>query len=136
MDKKIILWSTDHKTGIEWQDYQHREFLKLTNRTFDMFYEQKGRIDIDLTVDFMEQYAKNHFGIEERYMTLLEYPDKNDHKTMHLQFKAFINDIRATASDSIMESARICNKLNNWFVEHIKVVDKDLGRFLRGKSQL
>lgn len=136
MEKKIILWSDDLKTGIEWQDYQHREFLKLTNQIFDMFYERKGRIDIDLTVNFMEQYAQNHFGIEERYMTLLDYPARNGHKTMHLQFKAFINDIRTTPTDSVMESARICNKLNNWFVEHIKVVDKELGAFLKGKSQL
>lgn len=135
MEKKIILWTEALKTGIEWQDYQHREFLKMTNDLFESFYENKGQIDFEKTITQLERYGRDHFRIEERYMHLFDYPDLNQHIDEHQEFRRFTDDIRSTASTSILEAGRICNKLNNWFAEHIEVVDKKLGKFLREQDQ-
>jgi hemerythrin len=135
MKKKIILWTEALQTGIEWQDFQHQEFLEMTNRVFDMFYENKGYIDIDATIDRLEQYVRNHFTLEERYMARFDYPDQADHLKQHEAFKAFIEDAKARSKDSVLEAGRICNKLNNWFAEHIKSVDIQLGAFLREHNQ-
>ena len=123
MEKKTILWSEELKTGIEWQDHQHREFLKMTNDLFKTFYEQKGHIDIESTIIFLERHAKEHFRIEERYMLVFDYPEITQHINEHTEFKKFIDDIRSAASTSVLEAGRICYKLSNWFTEHVKIVD-------------
>ncbi|MBU2510876.1 bacteriohemerythrin [bacterium] len=135
LEKKVIVWTEELSTGIEWQDFQHKEFLELTNSVFDSFYENKGKIDFEKTIDELERYAKQHFSIEDRYMALFEFPGTKDHQKQHEEFWAFIEDIKIASKRNILEAGRICNKLNNWFVDHIKVVDKKLGRFLQVKSQ-
>lgn len=135
MDKKTIKWTEDLKTGIEWQDHQHREFLNMTNALFESFYENKGYIDIEQTIAFLEQYAKNHFCIEERYMVLFEFPEREDHIGEHGEFRRFIDDIRSHAKSSVLEAGRICQKLSEWFTHHVEVVDKKLGTFLREQHQ-
>lgn len=135
LEKKIIIWSEELSTGIEWQDFQHREFLSLTNIVFDSFYHNKGQIDFEKTIEEMENYAKNHFALEERYMSIFEYPGLGGHEKQHEEFRGFVKDIKSASKHNVLEAGRICNKLNNWFVEHIKIVDKKLGRFLQIKSQ-
>ncbi|MCP4757038.1 MAG: hemerythrin family protein [Proteobacteria bacterium] len=135
MERKVILWTQELVTGIAWQDYQHREFLKTTNHLLDTFYREKGHIDIEATLIYLDRYAKDHFSIEERYMEVFDYPGLKDHKSKHRVFKDFVDEMKTVASDKVMDAARICNKLNTWFVDHIKTVDKELGRFLQEHAQ-
>lgn len=135
MEKKTIQWTEELKTGIEWQDHQHREFLNMTNAVFKAFYENRGHIDIANTIGFLERHAKDHFGIEERYMVIFNYPESEQHIREHKEFRVFIDDIRSAASSSVLEAGRICFKLSTWFAEHVKIVDKKLGDFLLQHSQ-
>ncbi len=135
LEKKIIIWSDELSTGIEWQDFQHQTFLDMTNSVFNAFYENKGQIDFEKIIEELETYARNHFSIEDRYMEIFDYPGKEGHLNQHHEFWKFIDDIKIASGRNILEAGRICNKLNNWFVEHIKLVDKKLGRFLLAKSQ-
>ncbi len=135
MKKKIIVWTEELSTGIEWQDIQHKEFLELTNSVFDLFYENRGKIDFDKTINELERYAKHHFSHEDRYMELFEFPGLDGHLKQHKEFWLFIEDIKLASNRNVLEAGRICNKLNTWILEHIKVVDKKLGRFLQVKSQ-
>jgi hemerythrin len=135
MEKKIILWTEALQTGIEWQDYQHREFLDMTNRIFEFFYNNQGHIDIAGTVEYLERYVRDHFAIEERYMRRFNYPKSREHLKQHEAFEGFIEDIKSRAKDSVLEAGRICNKLNHWFAGHIKGEDTQLGAFLREQGQ-
>ncbi len=136
LEKKIIIWTDELSTGILWQDLQHMEFLSMTNQVFDSFYENKGKIDFDKTIFELEWYAKHHFAIEDKYMEVLEFDGIKGHRDQHDAFWGFIDDIRNASSRNVLEAGRVCNKLNNWFVEHIKIIDKKLGRFLQVKSQI
>ncbi len=135
MEKKIILWTEELATGIAWQDIQHREFLKFTNALFDEFYANKGYLELESSLQKMELYTRDHFKTEERYMDLFQYPESDAHKSQHQDFRQFIVDMKAVESNSTLEGARLCNKLNNWFVDHIKIIDQALGKFLAEKEQ-
>lgn len=135
MEKKIILWTPDLSTGISWQDYQHQEFLKFTNNLFDDFYANKGYVDIQPAVLHLEKYARDHFRIEERYMKLFQFPETEAHLTQHKAFREFVKNMKEIDENSALEGARLCNKLNNWFIEHIRETDQALGRFLEEQGQ-
>ena len=135
MEKKIILWTSDLATGITWQDYQHLEFLRFTNNLFDDFYSNKGAVEIDAAVLYLERYAKDHFNIEERYMNQFKYAASTEHKAEHRAFQEFINNMKDIDQASTLEGARLCNKLNNWFVNHIQKIDTALGEFLKQQGQ-
>lgn len=135
MESKIILWTEDLSTGIIWQDYQHREFLNITNELIKTFFEKKGRIEIDKTLVYLDKYAINHLVTEELYMKKLVYPNFDAHFAQHQIFRSFVDEMKEVATNKVSEGARICNKLNNWFVEHIKVTDTKLGAFLSTNSQ-
>ncbi len=135
LEKKIIIWTEELSTGIAWQDFQHKEFLQMTNALFDSFYSNAGKIDFDKTIEQMENYARDHFSIEEIYMEMFGYQGTKGHLEQHESFRAFIEDIKSVSNKNILEAGRICNKLNNWLVDHIKIVDKKFGRFLQVKDQ-
>jgi hemerythrin len=135
LEKKIIIWSDELSTGIEWQDYQHKMFLAMANSVFNSFYENRGKIDFEKTIEELESYAKGHFSIEDRYMELFDFPGKDEHLDQHQAFWEFIDDIKVASKRNVLEAGRVCNKLSNWVVEHILGVDKKLGEFLQTKSQ-
>ncbi len=135
MEKKIILWTKELATGIAWQDFQHRQFLTFTNALFDDFFKNKGLIDLEPSIVYMERYAKEHFSLEEQYMDMLKYPETKEHKEQHSDFREFVESLKQLERNTTVEGARLCNKINNWFAEHIRVTDKDLGAFLNDQGQ-
>lgn len=135
MEKKIILWTPDLSTDIAWQDFQHQEFLKFTNDLFDDFYTKKGQLELDKAVAGLQQYARDHFRIEERYMNLFDYPERELHKEQHQTFRNFTKQLSVLERHNTVEGARLCNMLNQWFTEHIKGSDLALGRFLQEQGQ-
>ena len=90
---------------------------------------------MDPSIRYLETYARSHLGIEERYMDLFAYPETAAHKVQHQVFREFIEDLKKTERSSTLEGARLCNKLNNWFTEHIRTIDQTLGLFLKAQGQ-
>jgi len=98
-------------------------------------YTCVNRIGMDPSIRYLETYARSHLGIEERYMDLFAYPETAAHKVQHQVFREFIEDLKKTERSSTLEGARLCNKLNNWFTEHIRTIDQTLGLFLKAQGQ-
>ena len=106
-----------------------------TNELITTFFKNKGHIEIDRALDYLDKYSINHLVTEELYMEKLDYPHFDAHLAQHEMFRGFIDEMKEYSTNKVTESARLCNKLNNWFVEHIKVTDIQLGEFLRVNSQ-
>jgi len=129
---KSILWTEELATGLAWQDFQHQKFLRLIDNILQSFYEKKGRLDIEEEVKKLLNYVDEHFGLEEKYMTITNYPGTKAHKKLHLEFHQFLLDLDSN-DNSVMESARLCNRLSMWFVNHIKTIDVELAEYLKSQ---
>jgi hemerythrin len=130
-----IEWTPDMSVGIGEIDAQHREFIRLIAgmpEKMSAGYDTKSAVEL---VAFLEGYADRHFTTEENYMSVYSYPALGAHKVLHDKFRAEIKLMREKAEKE--EAARaildINRRIYNWFVEHIKVTDKKLGEFLKGK---
>jgi hemerythrin len=133
----MIEWTPDLSVGIGEIDSQHREFIRLITvmpKELDAGYDAKKAAELIL---FLEGYADRHFKTEEMFMSVYSYPQVEAHRALHDKFRAEIALMREKAEKE--EAGGVILEINRriygWFVEHIKVTDKKLGDFLKGKMR-
>lgn len=69
-------------------------------------------------------------------MEVYQYPGMEQHLKEHAEFAAKLGRIKETFntnSAKLVSAIKLCVDLNEWFVNHIKTYDKELGAFLKPK---
>ncbi len=125
-----------YKTGLLWQDLQHKEWISLLNelkvakkkkRDNEMFYE---------AVSFLVMYVTQHFGIEETYMKRYDYPEEKFHAEEHrlciLQLKDFREKYREYSDEAFI---KLVESMSGWVYSHIMENDQKLGTFILEREQ-
>jgi hemerythrin len=136
-----VEWTQDLATGVEWQDNQHKELFARINNLTEAMKAGRGRYEVGKVLKFLEDYVISHFGEEEKYMNILNYPDNIPHKMEHTKFKNIFSDLKkqiesseeSIASLSIL-TIKVNQALDDWLKNHIGKVDKSLGAFLKTKK--
>lgn len=129
----MIEWNEQFKTGSDALDQQHRilisninhleTFLSDTNPT-----RQSLAFMIHL-VDFLESYAKSHFGEEEECMLRHGCPAHAKNKAEHDVFITFIAEFRNSIQHKGLrpeEFKTLHERMSRWIQEHILKVDSRL----------
>jgi hemerythrin len=76
-------WSDYYNIGVDSIDGQHRELFRRFNRVCDAVWDGQGRESIGHFLNFLAQYAQEHFGNEETYMHKHGFPAYHAHKKAH-----------------------------------------------------
>lgn len=132
-----VKWTQDLSVGYPEIDNQHIELFVRINNLLEAMTKGRGKEEIGKTIAFLEEYVVEHFGVEQRYMQKLAYPDHLDHKEQH---RRFVNEFAALKNQFETEGAssvlviNIQRKVVDWLREHIGKVDKSLGAFLIAKQ--
>jgi len=131
-----ITWTPDLAVNVEKIDLQHRELIKRFNELGEAVWDGKGKQAIGDTLRFLADYTVEHFRDEEALMLAYGYPDYAGHKKIHEDFvgevKAFIKEFENKDVQSAMVVS-IVGKLGDWTRNHIRVMDKEVGAFIRAK---
>lgn len=101
-----IEWTQNLAVGVTEIDNQHKELFKRVNQYLEAMMERRGKEEIGKVIKFLENYVVTHFGTEERYMELHNYPDQRLHKEQHAAFIKTFNDIRAIATKTAQVSTQ------------------------------
>ncbi len=131
-----LKWTESLSTGVDELDKQHKELFERFNAFLAAMAPDKRQKEMDETLTFLEEYVLEHFGNEESYMEHYDYPKSESHKSLHAEFKGKLKEIRekfnseGTGLGLMVETNRF---LSNWLVNHICLVDKELGDFLSDK---
>ena len=133
MENAKIVWTKELGTGINLIDKQHKQFFKLVNKLLDSSIEENdSKILFDSFV-FLKYYILEHFGVEEASMLEYKYPLFEHHKFRHQYFRDEINKLELSFKANTPPH-EVAIKLNylvvNWFMNHIKIEDKKLCRYL------
>ncbi|HWS16227.1 MAG TPA: bacteriohemerythrin [Candidatus Methylomirabilis sp.] len=129
-------WTERWSVGVDTIDAQHRELFAAINSLLQEEANAAPR-EVVKVLDYLEDYVKNHFGLEELYMRRLSYPGFPFHKGEHV---AFINDYYDLRDEYDKNGAtpeladKMGRYMGGWLVNHIGEVDKALGGFLRDKG--
>lgn len=131
-----IEWSDEFLVGVEIIDNQHKELFARVNSLMDAMWEGKGKREVEGFLIFLGDYVLKHFGEEESYMTMYNYPGYLAHKEIHDKFVSDFSGLKERFLAGHMTSSLAVGVLNDvcdWLRNHVKKVDKQLGAFLKEK---
>ena len=130
---KNVTWNKSLLVGVPTIDEQHKTLIQRLNGVNQAVSVRQGGREVLKSLDFMEEYAELHFTTEEALMKEHAYPGQAAHLVQHGEFKKAVSaihqDILEEGATSEIADA-IQKLLVNWFVNHIKTVDRKLGKFM------
>jgi hemerythrin len=130
-------WRGEFELGIGIVDSQHRELLRHMNALAGRLRAGDGGGATGL-LDFLGQYAVEHFGTEERLMAEHGYPFGAGHVVEHRNFVAFYERLRGEILSGELEQLFLVFRaqvfLLDWFATHSTGTDRHLTRWLRARG--
>ncbi|MFC1981756.1 bacteriohemerythrin [Chloroflexota bacterium] len=64
----LIDWSDDYLIDIDVIDKQHQEFFARVHRLYENYLASEGEKDVQEILDFLKNYAIEHFQAEEAFV--------------------------------------------------------------------
>lgn len=125
-----------YKTGVLWQDLQHKELIGLLERLSNPNPQDSSPSIYTYSVAFLVMYTSQHFSLEEGYMEAYTYPDRELHQSLHKEFLVRLKEFRSKYPSYSPEAADILLKnILNWILNHILENDQKLGEFIIEKEK-
>ncbi len=129
-------FETKYKTGVLWQDLQHKELITLFKKLSDQDLMSSDPGLYTYTVGFLVMYASQHLSLEEGYMKEYNYTDREHHINTHKKFIKKIKDFRKEYKSYTPEAATtLLENIRDWILDHIIENDKKLGAFIVQKEK-
>jgi hemerythrin-like metal-binding protein len=129
----MIPWDPALETGIVEIDDQHQLLFRKAGFVLDAVAAGQGPFEVGRALDFLLDYAAEHFGTEERYMRLSGYPELEAHIQAH---QALTERLKTCADAFAAQGATaalvtdIEALVRGWLSEHIRKNDRRLATFL------
>ncbi|WP_423229824.1 bacteriohemerythrin [Clostridium aceticum] len=131
------MWKEKYKIGVPIVDQQHEELFKRVS-DFIHTVQKKGvweeKIDkVKETMVFMQEYVVVHFDDEEMYQEKIQYPDLDEHKQKHIQFKEAVgNYVKRFNEEGYSEELvqEFSGKLVAWLIMHVAAMDQKIGEYV------
>jgi hemerythrin len=133
---EVFRWNDSYSLGDERVDSQHRCLFDLVNDVVRSCDYGADKEKLKGTLEFMVNYAVQHFDDEEDLQVQCNFPEYEQHKKMHDDFKITVVDLVERFHES-GSSSRLSSDVNRlvvrWLLNHIMVEDKKIVRHLQGK---
>lgn len=130
----IYEWDEKLETGNEEIDNQHKQLIGMLNHLIIAHEEKKGPQELDRALHFLTAYTVLHFQDEEDLQKQYDYPEYEQHRSIHNDFKFVVKDLTDQLSqegytDALME--KTINIISGWLLNHIKGDDLKLAEYIR-----
>jgi hemerythrin len=131
------VWDKSLETGNLKIDSQHKELIAALNNFIRTCKTGRGKEELKKSLDFLNNYTIKHFFDEEQLQQQYKYPDFENHKTYHNEFKKAIRDLSVAmimkgASETLVNDVQ--HTIGDWLVNHIKVQDVKVAVHIKNHS--
>lgn len=126
----IRTWNESLKIGIPLLDCQHEQLLDQIDRLLLAIETDKSESELLSILSFLKMYVHTHFNYEESCMNLYQCPVACQNQKAHQKFLNTLADINQAVDEKQPFSPlarKIKQELLDWFVNHIKTIDIQLG---------
>jgi hemerythrin len=114
--------------GVSELDEQHKQLFSLINELFEATETEWNSRAVLHAIEAMRDYALFHFKAEEKHMSECGYPDLENHKKVHEQFRGKIEELCSERKGRAGETfTHIIEYLYKWMTDHIISMDKQYG---------
>ena len=103
----------------------------MLNDAFNLIKENKKKEAQLLFSDTLAKYVNEHFHNEEKFMEQIVFPELEDHRRVHANFKKTFLKLKAEIESSHEENncRRIFTDTFTWIINHIGKTDKKFADF-------
>jgi hemerythrin-like metal-binding protein len=127
-----LVWDKRYAVGVDRIDYEHETLFNNYNVFVQSTQNTGDETAVKFGIDLLSNYAANHFANEESVMCAANFPDFRAH---HLEHEYFLAELarmkRAFAAGEPVYEA-LCTFYRTWLINHIRLKDKKLSRFVYG----
>ncbi|MGD0584886.1 MAG: bacteriohemerythrin [Oryzomonas sp.] len=129
-----VEWQDYLSVGVEEIDRQHRLLLDKYNAFFTAYSEGRADEEVIRLLGFLEEYVATHFADEESLQQRIGFPDFQRHRNQHLELTRKVAELKerletkGAASDLVASTGLL---MTGWLIEHISVMDRAIGRFMK-----
>ena len=121
----IIQWSDEYSVNNFLLDAQHKKLISIINRLHTSMEEGKSKAVLEMTLDDLITYTRDHFNTEERMMMNANYPGLKEHKLLHEKLTQKVVGFQKKFREGESSiSTDLMTFLRDWLVNHIEGTDK------------
>ena len=130
-----IVWTSDFSVSDERMDSQHQMLVKMINELIDNEDAGVRSEFVSVLLSKMTDYALEHLRCEEKLLEEVKYPQLDDHKKLHKEYRLTIAKFcTVTASGKVEVTPALLSYLSSWWTDHILVEDKKYSHYITAKS--
>ena len=126
---QFIEWSDNLLTGVQECDLQHKKLINLFNALYQAVRLGVDKKAIDEAFQTLLSYFDRHFELEEKLMEEKGYPELEQHRNEHQEFKNRIEEMMKEYQAGDLNMLEILKFLKTWWLNHILVTDKSILHF-------
>ncbi len=134
----MFKWKPEYAVGIAEIDRQHQELFRMAEEIYDLVVDVDGDVQMNQVQDLLaalKQYADEHFDLEESLMVRYEYPDLEDHRLKHQEFRTQLAELSVmhesqSAKQMVTELIKF---VTQWIFKHVCTEDIIYAPYLRAK---
>ncbi|MDR0324183.1 MAG: bacteriohemerythrin [Treponema sp.] len=131
------VWDKSFSLGYHKIDEQHRQLFNALNNLVKAC-NLDIREDFDKYIAFLGNYTEKHFADEEEIQKSCGYPDFENHKKIHDDFKLAVGNFSSQwlalgPTETVL--SEIHTHVGGWLINHIKAQDVKIGTFIRNKTK-
>lgn len=119
-----VKWSNAYSVGVEEIDIQHRRLFEIVNNYLESAGTGDQSAPEKLLINIVE-FTDTHFKTEEKYFDLFHYPESENHKKMHREFRTkvmgFVSNYRSRGT---VNTVIIMDALKKWIIDHTLIYDR------------
>ncbi len=128
----FIDWNDNFLIGIRECDIQHKKLVNMFNALHEAIRLNIEKKAIEEALYSLVKYFDEHFKLEEELMEKGGYPEVEEHKEEHKNFKEKLNNMLQSYQEKGNITLREMLKFfKNWWINHILIMDKKYGIFLK-----
>jgi len=122
---QIAFWKPEYSVSVKSIDEDHQKLFDLLNQLFESMTKGNGKEIVNDIILELERYAVFHFGREESYFRVTNYPLALQHIKEHQYFKQKVAELKKdVASNKGMVAPDALGFLSDWLRNHIAKSDK------------
>lgn len=138
-----MMWKEKYRIGVELIDEQHKELFGRISDFVQVVQDKNSSWDdkvskVKETMYFMKDYVVFHFDDEEAYQEKINYPDIENHKKMHADFKAGVfNYVNRLETEGYSEelAQEFGAKVMAWLIMHVAAADQKIGDYVKSQEE-
>ena len=130
MAKKLFNFDDEFKLGIEAADIEHSKLVDTLNNTYALLHEGKREEAATYFNKTLSLYVHEHFTHEEAFMEDIGFPQLEDHKKIHANFRNSFEELKPKIETA--DNAAFREALSDtfvWIINHIGRTDKKYAKF-------